>query len=220
MRDYKFVASRAVDGDVKKHAAALARAVTKYGAQLARRKIEDDRYKAGIVCPNEDVEIALGRFLCGKGWTVRHSLPKSEPKETQKEEPQEPPKDKTKRRGPHTPCAETLEAVNGARWGSDEMKSILESIGATMEQANNWADSAGHGFGFFRIDPWKAWFCLGGKPLDMFRDPQPKSKDVLKLLADKYGTECEAYKFYRLQSVGFRPELLKTKTKTTNRKAK
>lgn len=29
------------------------------------------------------------------------------------------------------------------------------------------------------------------------------------MMEDKFGAECEAVKFYRLQTVGFRPELLK-----------
>ena len=221
MRECKFVASRKVDGDVKKHATALARAATKYGAQVARRKIEDGMFKAGVVCPSASVETSFGSYLSGKGWMVVHALPKAAKPEkadakTGEETPQETP------RGPHVPIEDTLEARNGARWGSDEMREILKSLGVTMACATKWSCNVGRALGFFRIDPWKAWFNLGGAgdaktPL---REPQPKSSVILKMIADKFGTECEAYKFYRLQSVGFRPELLKTKTKTTNRKAK
>ena len=74
MREFKFVASRAVDGDIKRHVTALCRAATKHGAQVARRKIEDGRFKAGVICKDEDSEMALGGYLCGKGWAVVHAL--------------------------------------------------------------------------------------------------------------------------------------------------
>lgn len=198
MNECKFVASRKVDADVKKHTTALMRAATKHGASVARRKIEADDFKAGVVAPESAVD-ALVAELRAKGWTVKFATPRPEP--DKQAEPGE--------RLPHPLISETREARLGCAWGSPEMESIAQSIGMNTAQLANLADSPGHAFGFFRFDPWKLWIHLGGRTLLSMRDPEPKTADVLKLLAKKYGEECEAVKFYRLQSVGFRPELLK-----------
>lgn len=217
MNECKFVASRKVDADVKKHTTALMRAATKHGASVARRKIEADDFKAGVVAPESAVD-ALVADLRAKGWTVKFATPRPEPQEQVPEKPagQAEPGERL----PHPLISETREARLGCAWGSPEMESIAQSMGMSTEQLAHLADSPGRAFGHFRFNPWHLWFFLGGAPLDCYRDPQPKSAKLLKMMEDKFGTECEAYKFYRLQSVGFRPELLKTKTKTTDRKAK
>lgn len=206
MNECKFVASRKVDADVKKHTTALMRAATKHGASVARRKIEADDFKAGVVAPESSVD-ALVADLRAKGWTVKFATPRPEPQEQAPEKPagQAEPGERL----PHPLISETREARLGCAWGSPEMESIAQSMGMSTAQLAHLADSPGHAFGFFRFDPWKLLIHLGGRTLVSMRDPQPKTADVLKLFAKKYGEECEAVKFYRLQSVGFRPELLK-----------
>ena len=209
MNECKFVASRKVDADVKKHTTALMRAATKHGAMVARRKIEADDFKAGVVAPESAVDAFVAE-LRTKGWTVKFATPRPEPQEQAPEKQAEPAgQAEPGERLPHPLISETREARLGCAWGSSEMESIAQSIGMNTSQLAHLADSPGHAFGHFRFDPWKLWHHLGGRTLVSMRNPEPKTADVLKLFAKKYGTECEAYKFYRLQSVGFRPELLK-----------
>ena len=206
MNECKFVASRKVNADVKKHTTALMRAATKHGASVARRKIEADDFKAGVVAPESAVD-ALVAELRSKGWTVKFATPRPEPQEQAPDNPEE--KAGPGERLPHPLNSETREARLGCAWGSPEMESIAQSMGRTTAQLALLADPAGHAFGHFRFDGWKLWHHLGGRTLVSMQNPEPKTADVLKLLAKKYGEDCEAYKFYRLQSVGFRPELLK-----------
>ena len=200
MTECKFVASRKVDADVKKHSASLMRAATKHGARVARRKIEGDDFKAGVVSPEGSLD-AFVADLRRKGWTVKLATPRPEPEKQEEQEPGE--------RLPHPLNSETREARLGCAWGSPEMESIAKSIGMTTAQIARLADSPGRAFGHFRFNPWHLWSFLGGAQLDCYRDPQPKSAKLLKMMEDKFGAECEAVKFYRLQTVGVRPELLK-----------
>ena len=201
MTECKFVASRKVDADVKKHSASLMRAATKHGARVARRKIEGDDFKAGVVSPEGSLD-AFVADLRRKGWTVKLATPRPEPEKQEEQEPGE--------RLPHPLNSETREARLGCAWGSPEMESIAKSIGMTTAQIARLADSPGRAFGHFRFDPWKLWVFLGGAPLNPSGvNQQPKSAKLLKMMEDKFGAECEAVKFYRLQTVGFRPELLK-----------
>ena len=209
MTECKFVASRKVDADVKKHSTSLMRAATKHGARVARRKIEGDDFKAGVVSP----EVSLDAFVAdlrSKGWTVKLATPRPEP---QKQEEQAEPGERT----PHPLISETREAKLGCPWGSAEMKSIAHSMGITTNTLSTLACSAGRAFGHFRFNPFRLAMHLGTN-INLFQDPQPRTDKLLKLMVEKYGEECEAVKFFRLQSVGFRPELLKTKTKNHQQK--
>lgn len=198
MTECKIVASRLADAAADKRLVALARLVKKNGARCARKKVEGNEVKVGIVSPDESAD-ALAEELRKNGWAVKFATPRPEPQEP--EEPEE--------RLPHPLNSETREARLGCAWGSAEMETIAQSIGMTTAQLALLADSAGRTFGHFRFNPWNLWSHLGGGPLNCFRDPQPKSAKLLKMMEEKYGAECEAVKFYRLQTVGFRPELLK-----------
>lgn len=206
MTECKIVASRLADAAADKRLVALARLVKKHGARCARKKVEGNEVKVGIVSPDESAD-ALAEDLRKIGWALKFATPRPEPQEQVPEKPagQAEPGERL----PHSLNSETRESRLGCAWGSPEMESIAKSMGMSTAQLARLADSPGHAFGFFRFDPWKLWIHLGGRTLVSMRDTEPKTADVLKLLAKKYGAECEAVKFYRLQSVGFRPELLK-----------
>lgn len=219
MAEKRMVASRQVDASTDKQLATLARSVKKHGATLARRKVDGNTVKVGIVSDTENAP-ALGSELARRGWTISYApvgahkpapkaeAPKPEPKPKAKAEP-EP--EKNGPRLPHPLISETREARLGCAWGSPEMKSIAKSMNTTTTLLATMACSVGRALGFFRFDPWRLWGFLGGEPLNSFRDPQPRSDRLLALFEEKYGKECEGYKFFRLQSVGFRPELLNVK---------
>ena len=216
MAEKRMVASRRVDASTDKQLVSLARIVKKHGSRCARKMVDGNTVKVGIVSDTDNAP-ALGSELGRKGWTIAYAPvgahkpahePKPEPKPKAKEEP-EP--EKKGPRLPHPLISETREARLGCTWGSPEMKSIAKSMKLTESGLAQLADSPGKAFGFFRFDPWRLWCILSSEPPNPYRDPQPRSDRLLALFKKNYGEENEGYKFFRLQSVGFRPELLNVK---------
>ena len=204
----RIIASSEAD---EKAADALGRIVRRLGGEVRRTMKKGALTYVGVVMP---LAKAAQFKASVTGWEFRddgteEAAParkpelKAEPVPTAAKDEQS---EKTAPR-PHPLVTETLEAKNGCAWGSDEMESIAESMGISVEVLAHYADSPGRHLGFFRFDPWKLETLFGRLSVSM-KDPQPRTDKMLALMTEKYGAECEAVKFYRLQSVGFRPELL------------
>ena len=210
----RIIASSEAD---EKAADALGRIVRRLGGEVRRTVKKGALTYVGVVMP---LAKAAQFKASVTGWEFRddgteEAAPARGPEPKAEAVPKSEKAEQSEKTAPrpHPLVTETLEARLGCAWGSPEMESIAQSIGMNTAQLAHLADSPGHAFGHFRFDPWKLWIHLGGRTLVSMRDPQPKTADVLKLLAKKYGEECEAVKFYRLQSVWFRPELLQDATK-------
>lgn len=200
--------------------------------RLAKTTIRDGLFMCGVKVPSANA-VAWRGVVESKGWKVYDPAkgqpvadvaPKpKEPKPKGKATPEQPAakpaeEEREEAAGPLNRIDQTREWRHGARWGGEEMRSVLKCMGL-QNNPMSVAEPQGRAFGFFRIDPYKMGHILGILKYVPGKIPvRPSQRALSKAIADRYGKDSPVYGFHERQRVGFNPDLINNKTR--NRKVK